>query len=67
MEWISVKDKLPRKNEWCFFWYEGFKPLIGCYKNKGRWLCYEDNELWMIEVDSITHWMGLPEAPKSKE
>jgi hypothetical protein len=62
-EWIETNKILPEMDSWCFFWYNGTKPLIGCYKGDGKFLCTEDNEFWIIDEDYITHWMYLPKPP----
>jgi len=61
-QWTDVKDRLPELNQSVFFYY-GYRPLIGTYKNDGNFLCSEDNELWSVKEDQITYWMPLPEPP----
>lgn len=64
-KWVSVDERLPDADEFVLFYYPNRfeKPLIGCYKTKqgtkGSFLCTEDNEDWIIEVDGITHWKKL--------
>lgn len=59
--WISVKDKLPKDNDWYLVTWkdkiDGFKgvPTIACYKDK--WIffecCYDENY-------EVIAWMPLP-------
>jgi len=72
MEWISVKDQLPKVNHWsdmikCIVVYEGFSYGSGTYQNvTGK----DEDGLWKIgHIHSaksleVTHWMLLPEPPK---
>ena len=59
-EWISVKDRLPEKDEIVIictdenFIYVG--ELIG-----DTW--FLDNDSW---TETVTHWMPLPEPPKGE-
>jgi len=65
--WIESSKELPEMNRWCFFWYGGIKPMLGCYKDNGAFLCIEDNEFWTIDEDNVTHWMYAPTAPVSQK
>ncbi len=63
-EWISVKDRLP-KSRFVVLAYE--KPL-----NTINMSFYENNSESWIDCDSgyylnsVTHWMPLPEPPKEE-
>ena len=61
MDWISIKDRLPKKNVWVLV-TDGDIPMIAIYKGKGLW--FDDsgyNDIW--ETDDFSHWMSLPEPP----
>jgi hypothetical protein len=70
-EWISVKDRLPKKNGYYFCWH-----MTSRCGDKEDWqinkLYWEDN-LWLYHhnafktADSVTHWMPLPTPPTEKE
>lgn len=70
-EWISVKERLPDKQKE-YLCYYGFKTKDGI-KSKQRFfgvLTYYAIDLvphWQHELAGlyVTHWMPLPEPPKS--
>jgi hypothetical protein len=75
-EWISVKDRLPKKvtNKvivLCKNGYRGFGHYED-YKGKQTWYNLEsdkpftDWDLEDCESYEVTHWMPLPEAPKGE-
>lgn len=61
MKWISVKDRLPKIEEivlayapqWC-----SDESIVLTYD--GEWYDYNG-----VLVDSVTHWMPLPEPPSN--
>lgn len=58
--WISVKDKLPGKDQDVIVHREsGVMCYTYTYEN-GRWFGYGSP----YESKDITHWMPLPEPPK---
>lgn len=63
-EWISVKDRLPEKDKYCFCHsnkYGGYM-FIG-YRgwHSGEWM-----EGGALHIGTVTHWMPLPEPPKGE-
>lgn len=60
MEWISVKDELPKK-ECIAIGYQN-EMIIGWIGNNGIYgfVCESDGE----QLTDVTHWMPLPEPPK---
>lgn len=65
-QWVSVKDSLP----------ESAKDVLISYNNEESiaigWFAFQHNK-WLVEkefdaeeVNNVTHWMPLPEAPKMK-
>ena len=80
-EWISVKDRLPKKNGKYLCYNICLIGGIGIFsfaKNlkkvgindfmfrKSGWYAY-DSECGFYEVSNVTHWMPLPEPPKEDE
>ena len=57
--WISVKDRLPNRDEYVLVW-GGEYMFIDCLHNN-EWA-----SSWIVEAH-ITHWMPLPEPPKEEE
>lgn len=58
MEWISVKDKMPYNSGYyltCCNTYRAYKPNLSYYSR-------EDKSFYDA---GITHWMPLPEPPKT--
>ena len=71
MEWISVKDRLPRYNTPVLVYRPGMasKILVDEYQGYYSETYDEWYEEWALYgrhngKDVITHWMPLPESPK---
>jgi hypothetical protein len=71
MEWISVKDRLPKLNEDVVCIVPLMKKhgkekrilYLNCYQKNGlRWGNYDGH--YEHNVNEVTHWMPLPEPPK---
>jgi len=60
MNWISVKDKLPGKEEVLI--YVDKILIIGYFNVKSGW-SYIDGGDW-CELKNVTYWMPLPKPPK---
>ncbi len=69
MEWISVKDRLPKIEEEVLA-YAGKKPW-GPDIHVGNLQEGYDSIYWTyydyLEWHDVTHWMPLPEPPKEQE
>jgi hypothetical protein len=79
-EWISVEERLPELNGNIRTWGElkiqpSVRVLCACKQKSGRVFVKEgfyemwgSSVVWKIpgSIDSVTHWMPLPEAPKMK-
>jgi ABC-type proline/glycine betaine transport system substrate-binding protein len=64
-EWISVKDKLPNKEQIVLMYYDG-DILIGHIQivySDGSARFKETNGIFLYNIPA-THWMPLPEKPK---
>jgi len=62
MEWISVKDRLPKKNEeiLAYRFQDGIHEIIISYLS---WTL-SGEPIWADEVSNYTHWMPLPKPPE---
>lgn len=75
MEWISVKDKLPKIDKKQLppcsedvIAFDGKYVRVGAlFKSCGNltW-CYLDDNDHSYSFDDVTHWMPLPEPPEAK-
>ena len=62
-EWISVKERLPQEWEEVLVWSScGFVECAVYIGIPGKWRVTWNHDL--MEMDTITHWMPLPDAPK---
>lgn len=72
MEWISVKEKLPFKNDNSQIMCLVYGPHIGiCCRPYNEyhevWDDEDYDDYFSDAVDGkVTHWMPLPEPPKTK-
>ena len=81
-EWISVKDRLPEKDGAYLVttnsfgdrqsvklrWFAKDGENVDAYDLAGQkdvWYLY-DIECGYVSIDSVTHWMPLPDPPKGK-
>lgn len=71
-QWISVKERLPEEGQDCIFyvdfvdeWDKGSERInfqeIGVFNGKDRF-----NHRSHTDLDRVTYWMPLPEAPKEE-
>ena len=61
MEWISVKDRLPEKEDEVLA-YEFHGDINIAYIRGNEWRNLESG--WAMDKTHVTHWMPLPEPPK---
>jgi len=61
MEWISVEDRLPEPPVRVFTWGAFDIPWPCYFTSESKWRDATDGE-WLV---GITHWMPLPEPPKT--
>lgn len=62
-KWISVEDRLPEELEYVLLFDAAAKFYTIGFYSLGKWHCVDGN--W--NVKSFTHWMPLPEPPKTKQ
>lgn len=63
MKWISVKDRLPKKEEQVIGYVKGHHcpvQMLGYGIPYGTWYCWVEDVGLNYEV---THWMSLPNLP----
>jgi len=66
MEWISVKDRLPKEYTYCLIYCpQSFPKNIRVLSAS----FYEDDKTFHCDAneeihEDVTHWMPLPEPPK---
>ena len=60
-QWVSVKDRLPMKDQRILLYGKGDRQLTSIFKD-GSFLYYTDESL--EECNYVTHWQPLPEPPK---
>lgn len=66
MVWISVKDRLPDKDQTVLIYTDGHETYLA--------KIYEDGEAWPVSnscgccgtEEKFTHWMPLPQPPKEE-
>lgn len=64
-KWIPVTERLPKEWEEVLVWSRfGFCEVAVYLGIPGKWRVTWNHDL--LEVDSITHWMPLPEPPKQE-
>jgi hypothetical protein len=70
-EWISVKDRLPKKLECVLITWDGlqFQPHAYFDHEKNKWqdvieVIYDGEEVIDDPLREITHWMPLPNPPE---
>ena len=64
-EWISVKDRLPEPWKQVLIYSRYDFCEVALYIGiPGKWRVTWNHE--MLDADSVTHWMPLPEKPKGE-
>lgn len=58
--WISVKDRLPEKND------EYIVAVNDGIQAYSTWDVYHKSHGWLAEDPRVTHWMPFPEPPKEE-
>ena len=64
MEWISVKDRLPKDDEDVLVIDDTGRMAVSCYffSSYGSWLW--ENRDDQVLLGEVTHWMPLPNPPE---
>ena len=66
-EWISVEESLPEDRvATLVFPSPAGKVYEGAWRSNGRWWS-RDYSAGQLKDGGITHWMPLPDPPKTKE
>lgn len=58
--WISVKDRLPEKNDTYIVTVNDGVQVFS------TWDVYHSSFGWCSEAQKVTHWMPMPEPPKGE-
>lgn len=67
-EWISVKDRLPDKEDLFLISYgESREITIGLWNFRNNRFEETEIEWFGYEITGVTHWMPLPEPPKESD
>lgn len=67
MKWISVKDRLPNKNQKVLIFLDGYShrnhiDLVSFIGINGSYYFWDADE-YGYEENEVTHWMELPKPP----
>jgi len=67
MEWIKCSERLPKKGESVGYTFDGknIRHDVGYPGFNGAWES-ENSAGWYVTEKNITHWMPLPEPPRSE-
>lgn len=63
MEWISVKNKLPKKDQLVIVCYNEKEVTFGKFIEEDWWFVH--GAFW-FQSNKVTRWMPLPELPTNK-
>lgn len=67
-KWISVEDRLPKKDQEILIYRGHHSGLINVYTYMGNNEWEDDYGYWgRTDDEGITHWMPLPAPPTEKE
>lgn len=66
MEWISVKDRLPKKSGSYLVVIKGFDPFSTAFRRDKGWHDQDKGRDALFDPWShlVTHWRPLPKPPK---
>lgn len=70
MDWISVKNRLPKKKKDVLMFFRGGNMAVGFWYSGDEtvtfWAAYTDDGYYADCDCEPTHWMPLPEPPKEE-
>lgn len=61
MKWISVKEKLPKKDELVIVCFNEKSVTFGKFIEKNLWFVHG---YYWFQSTKVTHWIPLPNPPK---
>ena len=66
IEWIDAKEKLPEIGVFCLASSKERKigVFVGYLEDDEVWKFYIGTEGRTVDIDTVSHWMPLPEPPK---
>ena len=65
-KWISVKDRLPEKDESILMLFESGIMAVGFRLDDISWCAYTDGEYYTDCSNHPTYWMKLPKPPNDR-
>lgn len=66
-EWISVKDRLPKTDDYYLIYGLNDDMRLGYWSTKYNKFIAFDDDGYDYELYHITHWQPLPEPPKESD
>jgi hypothetical protein len=67
MKWIKISDRLPDgQNTLCYTIY-GETIMARAYEDLDKNIIFKDDCEFIYNLEVVTHWMELPESPRTKE
>jgi hypothetical protein len=66
MSWISVKDRLPEESTHCIVRIDDGEYQVA-WRENGHWIMFNPCCIYNSQLNNVTHWMELPEAPKEEK
>lgn len=69
MKWVSVKDRLPKEDEWILIASSILKYFeMGVFLDSGNGTqTFKDPDRGYFIYPSVSHWMPLPEIPSNDD
>ena len=69
-KWISVEERLPKREEYVLVRYQNNDMIVACVFDRDECMTFwraQTDEGWCCDCDTEpTHWMPLPEPPKEE-
>lgn len=65
-EWVKIKDRLPEHTGMILVYGDVCGIELGFFSKRDNKITYADDDDWILEIKTATHWMPLPEPPKKE-
>ena len=67
-KWIPVTERLPEGRRFLVTDIDGYVGEAYMHEGKIYWMCDDYDDFWAdVHTVDVTHWMPLPEPPKTSE